>query len=74
MQVSQVNSGNSPALRLELKAYVLDTQFEKDYLTDVTLRVMEAFEQEGIGPPAILHRHAGDAGPGIRSKNVASGS
>jgi small-conductance mechanosensitive channel len=44
------------ALRLRLKAYVLDTQFEKAFATDVTLRVLEAFREAGIQPPAVLHR------------------
>jgi small-conductance mechanosensitive channel len=45
------------ALRLRLKAYVLDTQYEKVFETDVTLRVREAFSAEGIHPPAVLHRN-----------------
>jgi small-conductance mechanosensitive channel len=44
------------ALRIRLKAYVLDTQYEKVFETDVTLRVREAFAAEGIQPPAVLHR------------------
>jgi hypothetical protein len=44
------------ALRLRLKLYVLDTQYEKAMETDVTLRVMDAFVNHGIRPPAILHR------------------
>jgi len=35
---------------------VLDTKQEKDFGTDVTLRVLEAFRAEGIQPPAVLHR------------------
>ena len=44
------------ALRLRLKAYVLDTKYEKAFETDVTLRTLEAFAEHGIGPPAVLHR------------------
>lgn len=54
--VEQVLVANYLALRLRLKAYVLDTQHEKDLVTDVTLRVLEAFRIEGIQPPAVLHR------------------
>ena len=54
--MSQIVTGDLVALRVRLKAYVLDTRFEKAFETDVTLRVLEAFEQAGIGPPAILHR------------------
>ena len=44
------------AFRVRLKAYVLDTQYEKDFETDVTLRVHEAFSAAGILPPAITRR------------------
>lgn len=59
--VSQVIIDNYVALRLRLKAYVLDTKYEKAFVTDVTLRILEAFDDRGIQPPAILHRHVGDA-------------
>ncbi len=54
--VSQVLLDQCVALRLRLKLYVLDTQYEKAMETDVTLRVMDAFSNHGIRPPAILHR------------------
>jgi small-conductance mechanosensitive channel len=47
---------NHFAIRLRLKAYVLDTTYEKAFETDVTLRVREAFRAEHIRPPAMLHR------------------
>lgn len=56
--VSQVIQQNYVAVRLRAKAYVLDTQYEKDFETDVNLRVMRAFAKEGIRPPAILYRSA----------------
>ena len=56
--VSEVLAESYVALRLRLKAYVLDTQYEKAFETDVTLRVREAFGEEGIQPPAILYRGA----------------
>ncbi len=49
------------AKRLRLKAYVLDTKYEKALETDVHLRVAAAFRREGISPPAVLTRNA--AGP-----------
>jgi len=58
--VSQVIVESYVALRLSLKAYVLDTKLEKDFETDVTLRVLEAFDESGIKPPAILHRNYSD--------------
>jgi small-conductance mechanosensitive channel len=54
--VSQVVVGDYLALRVRLKAYVLDTQYEKAFETDVTLRVLDAFREAGIQPPAVLHR------------------
>lgn len=54
--VNQVIQDNYIAVRLRLKAYVLDTQYEKSFETDVNLRVMRAFEDHRIGPPAMLHR------------------
>jgi len=62
--VNQVIQDNYVAVRLQLKAYVLDTQYEKAFETDVNLRVMRAFEQHRIAPPAILHRTI-SAGPGM---------
>lgn len=44
------------AMRISLKSYVLDTKHEKDFETDITLRVQKAFAEDGIKPPAILHR------------------
>ena len=49
---------NCIALRLRLKAYVLDTKYEKDFETDVTLHVMKLFKEHRIHPPAVLHRNA----------------
>lgn len=57
--VSQVVTNGHVALQLRLKAYVLDTVFEKAFETDVTLRVMDTFRAENIRPPAILHRQVG---------------
>lgn len=56
VRASQVIVNPYIAMRLRLKVYVLDTRFEKALVTDVTLRVHEAFENEDIQPPAILHR------------------
>ncbi len=56
VHVSQMVEGSYVAIRIRLKVYVLDTQHEKSFETDVTLRVLEAFRAEGIRPPAVLHR------------------
>jgi small-conductance mechanosensitive channel len=60
--VNQVIKENYVAVRLRLKAYVLDTKYENAFQTDVNLRVMRAFEQCGIAPPAILHRTLQESG------------
>lgn len=57
VRVSQVIVENYVALRIRLKIYVLDIKYEKALVTDITLRVLEAFEGAGIQPPAILHRN-----------------
>lgn len=54
--ISQVIQQNYVTVRLRLKAYVLDTQYEKEFETDVNLRVMRAFAEQRIQPPAMLHR------------------
>lgn len=56
--VAQWVMDNCIALRLRLKAYVLDTKYEKDFETDVTLHVMKLFKEHRIHPPAVLHRSA----------------
>lgn len=58
--VNQVMEQNYLALRLRAKAYVLDVQYEKAFETDVTTRVLDAFRQHGIHPPAVLHRDLGE--------------
>jgi small-conductance mechanosensitive channel len=59
VHVQQVQLEMGPALLIRLKAYVLDTQYEKSFVTDVTLRVQEVFAANNILPPAILHRDVG---------------
>jgi hypothetical protein len=59
VNVQQVQLNMGPALLIKLKAYVLDTQYEKSFVSDVTLRVQEQFAEHGIMPPAILYRDVG---------------
>lgn len=56
VQVKQEILQQYVAIRLRVKAYVLDTRFEKDFETDVNIRVLKAFRQHNIDSPAILHR------------------
>ena len=60
VRVNQVVMNDVIAIRLRLKAYVLDTKYEKAFETDVTLRALEAFAKHGIGPPAVLHRNVNE--------------
>lgn len=59
--VKQEMLDNYPAIKLRLKAYVLDTRYEKAFETDINLRVIAEFRQQDIQPPAILHRQLGAA-------------
>ena len=56
VRVSQVIHETFVAVRLRAKAYVLDVKFEKAFETDVTERVLQAFREKRIQPPAVLHR------------------
>jgi len=69
--VSQVIIDPYVAVRLRVKAYVLDTMYEKAFVSDVNLRVLEAFESEGIQPPAILHRNAADGPYNFQPQSVS---
>lgn len=44
------------AIHLKARHYVFDCQYEKQFESDVHLRVLKAFRERGILPPAILHR------------------
>ena len=59
VRVRQVVISPCIAIRLRLKVYVLDTKLEAALVSDVTMRVLEAFERHDIRAPAILHRDAG---------------
>lgn len=54
--VKQVIKKDYVAVHLRGKAYVLDTKYEKAFETDVMKRILLAFRQHGILPPAVLHR------------------
>lgn len=54
--VRQVILQDYVAVHLKARAYVFDCKYEKPFETDVHLRVLEAFRERGIGPPAILYR------------------
>ena len=54
--VTQVIKSEYVALQIRGKAYVLDTQYEKAFETDVHKRVLRAFRKHDVKPPAMLHR------------------
>ncbi|MBT0671467.1 mechanosensitive ion channel [Novosphingobium profundi] len=54
--VNQWVSDYLVGVRLRLKAYVLDTRFEKAFESDVNLRVLRAFQNEGIATPGAVPR------------------
>jgi len=57
----QVIHDHHVAVHLKARPYVFDVKYEKAFETDVHLRVLEAFREHGILPPAVLHRPVGDA-------------
>lgn len=63
--VSQDSEGGVPALKVTGKGYVLDTKYEKAFESDVTKRVLLAFRQHGIQPPAMLYRAVGPTIDGV---------
>lgn len=44
------------AMQLKARPSVFDSKYEESFTTDVHLRVQEAFRQQRIAPPAVLHR------------------
>ncbi|MBX3205665.1 MAG: mechanosensitive ion channel [Labilithrix sp.] len=54
--VNQVIHENVPALRLRARAHVIDVKYEREFETDLTKRVMAAFQKHRVLPPALLHR------------------
>ncbi len=54
--VSELLQGNYVTTRLRGKAYVLDVRYEKEFETDVTERVKQAFRVSEVRPPSVLHQ------------------
>lgn len=69
VHVQQVITENYLAVRLRVKAYVLDTRYEKAFETDVNMRVMDAFAEAGILAPAIVVRSVSGSG---KASTIAS--
>jgi len=60
--VNDVVQANYMATRLRAKAYVLDVLYEKEFETDVTERVKQAFRKQRIRPPSVIYRPAAESG------------
>lgn len=56
-------AGGLLAFEIKARPYVYDHKQEKAFVTDVTLRVWEAFRAHGIQPPALLHRGVAPPSP-----------
>jgi small-conductance mechanosensitive channel len=54
--IKQVILQDYLAVNLKARPYVFDCRYEKPFETDVHFRVLKAFSENGIHPPAILHR------------------
>lgn len=72
VNVEEVQWGATVALRIRLKAYVLDTLYEKSFATDVTLRVLDLFAEHDIKPPVLLRGKLSAAEAGDGSEFVTS--
>lgn len=70
--VNQVITENYVAVRLRLKAYVLDTRYEKAFETDVNMRVLDIFAEEGIVPPAVLVRNTSAPGGKLAAAKLSA--
>lgn len=53
--VSEELIGLNPGLKLSAKAYVLDVKYEKDFQTDVVIRVSSAFLEHSIKRPMTVY-------------------
>jgi len=54
--VSELIVGDGVGVRVRLAAFVIDTKHEKDFETDISLRVLSQFREEGIKVPATFGR------------------
>jgi small-conductance mechanosensitive channel len=56
--VTDVIESSYLATRLRAKAYVLDVHYEKAFESDVTERIKQAFQEQSIRPPSLIHKAA----------------
>jgi small-conductance mechanosensitive channel len=61
VSIHQTVAGELFALHIKARPYVFDCKHEKEFETDVNLRVLQAFREHGILPPAQLQRESKDA-------------
>lgn len=78
IRAKQVILENYVAIRVRARPYVFDCKYEKEFESDVHLRVLDAFRAHGILPPAVLHRTMAGLGgnrkgaPTLRSADAAA--
>lgn len=65
---SEIVIGHNLAVQLSAKAYVLDVQYEKDFQTDVVMRVTQAFFENQIKRPLFMTYGAVDS-PALAKDN-----
>jgi small-conductance mechanosensitive channel len=73
VRVSDVIEANYLATRLRAKAYVLDVHYETAFQSDVTERVKQAFLEQGIRPPTVIHQLASPPASAATATNDAIG-
>ncbi|MBK7579453.1 MAG: mechanosensitive ion channel [Myxococcales bacterium] len=59
------------AVHLKARPYVFDCRYEKPFETDVHFRVLRAFAEHGILPPAILHRNVNESSAAAKRRAEA---
>jgi small-conductance mechanosensitive channel len=57
------------AIHLKARPYVFDVKYEKAFETDVHLRVLDAWREHAILPPAVLHRERSELVPSSARAN-----
>jgi small-conductance mechanosensitive channel len=60
------------AVHLKVRPYVFDCRYEKQFETDVHFRVLNAFREQGISAPAILHRNVTNSTPLVRPTRLSA--
>ncbi|OJY17562.1 MAG: hypothetical protein BGO98_01280 [Myxococcales bacterium 68-20] len=68
--VNQALHDNVAAIRLRARAHVVDVKYEREFESDLTRRVMAAFQKHRILPPALLHRRLDASGLAVPASSA----